>query len=126
MRLSRKQLARMITTILNSSCGMGRVGGWLGTRSTVNGITLRKKLAAAMLQRYSKYGVDFRVRRGDCVLIAALDDQRRAGKTIFGGGLLLSEKAAAEKAAAETWRLSPREKAIIAALGGMDGKNKTT
>lgn len=83
-------------------------------------------VTAAMLQRYSKYGVDFRVRRGDCVLIAALDDQRRAGKTIFGGGLLLSEKAAAEKAAAETWRLSPREKAIIAALGGMDGKNKTT
>ena len=81
-------------------------------------------VTAAMLQRYSKYGVDFRVRRGDCVLIAALDDQRRAGKTIFGGGLLLSEKAAAEKAAAETWRLSPREKAIIATLGGMDGKNK--
>ena len=103
-------------------------------------------VTAAMLQRYSKYGVDFRVRRGDCVLIAALDDQRRAGKAIFGGGLLLSEKAAAEKAAAEkaaaekaaaekaaaekaaaeTWRLSPREKAIIVTLGGMDGKNKTT
>lgn len=82
-------------------------------------------VTAAMLQRYSKYGVNFRVRRGDCVLIAALDDQRRAGKTIFGGGLLLSEKAAAETAAAETWRLSPREKAIIATLGARDGKNKT-
>ncbi|MEI3089717.1 MAG: hypothetical protein V8T01_07105 [Oscillospiraceae bacterium] len=58
-------------------------------------------VTAAMLQRYSKYGVNFRVRRGDCVLIAALDDQRRAGKTIFGGGPPLSEKAAAGKAAAE-------------------------
>lgn len=81
-------------------------------------------VTTAMLQRYSKYGVDFRVRRGDCVLIAALDDQRRAGKSIFGGGLLLSEKAAAEKAAAKTWRLSPREKAIIATLGGRDGKKQ--
>ena len=54
------------------------------------------------------------------------------GKTIFGGGLLLSEKAAAEKAAAEKaaaekaaaekaaahiWELSERERKIVASLG---------
>ncbi len=93
-------------------------------------------VTAAMMQRYSKYGVDFRVRRSDCVQISALDDQRRAGKLIFGCGLLLSdkaaaekaaaEKAAAEKAAAEIWRLSEREKAIIGSLGGAHGKNKKT
>nr|DAJ62010.1 MAG TPA: DNA N-6-adenine-methyltransferase [Caudoviricetes sp.] len=75
-------------------------------------------LTAAMLQRYSKYGVDFSVRRADCALVSALDAQRCKQKTIFGGGLLLSEKAAAEKAAAEIWELSEREKAIIARLGG--------
>ena len=104
-------------------------------------------LTAAMLQRYSHYGIDFRVEREDCTFISKLDSQRDMGKAIFGGGLLLSEKAAAEKAAAEKaaaekaaaekaaaekaaaekaaaekaaahiWELSEREKGIIAQLG---------
>lgn len=54
--------------------------------------------------------------------IDKLDAQSAHGKTIFGGGLLLSEKAAAEKAAAEKadaiiWQLSDRERAIVAKLG---------
>ena len=73
---------------------------------------------AAMLQKYSKYGVEFKVRRADCEMISVLDAQRPAGKTIFGGGLLLSdsaaaERAAAERAAAETWELSPREREMV-------------
>ena len=89
-------------------------------------------LTAAMLQKYAHYGVEFAVKREDCAQIAKLDSQRPMGKTIFGGGLLLSEKAAAEKAAAEkaaaekaaaekaaahVWELSEREKGIIASLG---------
>ena len=84
-------------------------------------------LTAAMLQKLSKYGISFEVRRSECVPIGKLDSQARAKKAIFGGGLLLAEKAAAEKAAAEkaaaekaaaeVWTLSEREKQIIATLG---------
>lgn len=74
-------------------------------------------VTTAMLQRYSKYGVEFKVRRSDCVRISKLDAQRNKGKSVFGGGLLLSEKAAAEKAAAEVWRLSERELDIVRGLG---------
>lgn len=89
-------------------------------------------LTAAMLQRYSKYGVDFKVRRGDCVHISKLDAQHAKGKAVFGGGLLLSERVTAERAAAERvaaeratakkiaahyWDLSQRERDIISTLG---------
>ena len=99
-------------------------------------------VTAAMMQRYSKYGIDFKVWRKDCIQISALDAQRENGKTIFGAGLLLSghaateraaaehaaaeraaaehaaaERAAAERAAAHRWMLSDRERDIIASLG---------
>ena len=89
-------------------------------------------LTAAMLQRYSKYGVNLAIRREDCTHISKLDAQKSAAKAIFGGGLLLSKRAAAERAAAERaaaeraaakraaaerWDLSSRERAIVAALG---------
>ena len=84
-------------------------------------------LTAAMLQKYAHYGVAMTVRRSDCTAVCALDSQRAKKKTIFGGGLLLSERAAAERAAAEraaaeraaahTWELSARELQIIRDLG---------
>lgn len=89
-------------------------------------------VTAAMIQRYAKYGVDFRVARGECTRITRLDAQKSKKKEIFGTGLLLSnkaaaekvaaekvaaEKAAAEKAAAERWELSEREKEIVKMLG---------
>ena len=94
-------------------------------------------LTAAMLQRYSKYGVNLEVRRNDCTRVAKLDAQAAHGKTIFGGGLLLSdakaaeravaeravaERAVAERAAAErthayVWELSDREREIVKNLG---------
>lgn len=46
-----------------------------------------------------------------------LDAQAVAGKAIFGCGLLLSERAAAERAAATVWELSERERRLVAALG---------
>jgi hypothetical protein len=85
-------------------------------------------VTAALLQRYSRYGVDFKVHKKDCTPIYALDAQRSTGKSIFGGGLLLSdcaaadcaaadraaaERAAAERAAATKWELSARERAIV-------------
>ena len=67
------------------------------------------------------------MRRSDACRISKLDDQAAAGKAIFGGGLLLSkaaaaeraaaERAAAERAAATVWELSDRERTMQALLG---------
>lgn len=70
-------------------------------------------VTAAMVQRYSKYGIPFQVRQDECVLIRSLDAQKASGKAIYGAGLLLSRKKAEERAAAERWILSEREKAIV-------------
>lgn len=79
-------------------------------------------VTAAMINRYDRHGVDYKVRRGDCAVIAKLDAQQAKGKAIFGGGLLLNDRAAAERAAAEKataikWELSDREREIIRQLG---------
>ena len=88
-------------------------------------------VTAEMVQKYAYYGVEFEVRRQDCVFVRALDAQATNGKSIFGGGLLLSssksaekavaekavaEKAVAEKAAAVRWPLSAREQTLIAQI----------
>ncbi len=89
-------------------------------------------VTAALLQRYSKYGVEWAIHRDDCTPIHAMDAQRPEKKRIYGSGLLLSERAAveraaadraaaeratAERAAATKWPLSEREKAIVRTLG---------
>lgn len=78
-------------------------------------------LTAAMMQRYALRGIDFEVRRGECVRVAGLDSQKEKKKAIYGGGLLLSDKKAAERLAAErlaatVWELSEREQGIISKL----------
>mgnify|MGYP005910645265 CR=1 FL=1 len=92
-------------------------------------------LTAAKLQWLAAHHTPFQVRRSDCIRISKLEAQ--GSKSIFGGGLLLSERAAAERAAAERdaaeraaaeraaaeraaavkWQLSDREKAIVKHLG---------
>ena len=79
-------------------------------------------ITAAIVGRWSKYGVDFSVPANECVRISELDQQKEQGKAIFGGGFLLSERAAAERAAAERaaatrWSLSEREREIVKSLG---------
>ena len=73
-------------------------------------------LTAAAAYQFSKYGIDFRIEKDECVFISELDQQRQSGKHAFGGALLLSERAAAERAAAIEWELSEREKEIIKRL----------
>lgn len=105
-------------------------------------------ITAALVQRWSKYGVDFKARSDECERISALDAQKECGKAIFGNGYILSGSAAtrrakaeeeavakAEKAAAEAvaaaeeraagiiagaiaWQLSDREREIVRRLGG--------
>lgn len=73
-------------------------------------------VTAALMQRYARYGVDFKVRRESCMLVRSLDAQKASRKSIFGGGLLLSEKAAAEK-----YSLSERERQLVESMGLMPG-----
>ena len=68
-------------------------------------------ITAAILQRWSKYGIPYRLEKKDCIRISALDSMKDAGKAIYGGGYLLSEKAARERAEAE-------QAAVAAAAGG--------
>ena len=81
-------------------------------------------ITAARCQRWAKYGVAFAVKPEECIYTGALDAQREARKSIFGGGYLLRPAAAAAAAAAadrgEVWELSDREKALL----GMDTEEK--
>ena len=101
-------------------------------------------LTAPVMGRWSQLGLEFKLRKLDFVRISELDAMNADGRAsgIFGGALLLSEKAAAEKAAAEKaaaekaaaekaaaekaaaekadvrrWELSERERAIVQSLG---------
>lgn len=79
-------------------------------------------LMANNMNYMAAHGVHFEVRRREAVYVRELDSQKKQGKSIFGGGFLLSrqktaEKAAAEKAAATVWALSEREQAMIDKLG---------
>ena len=84
-------------------------------------------ITATFLQKLSKYGISFFVPKNESVRISALDMQKESKKTIFGKGLLCSDRVAAEKAAAEKaaaekidtniWELSDREREIVKSLG---------
>ena len=95
-------------------------------------------LLSVMLNQYAKYGVEYSVSRDESMYFCTLDSQRSMGKTVFGGGLLISENAAAEKTAAENaaaenaaaessivWTLSDREKEIVRKLGETKKAQKT-
>ena len=74
-------------------------------------------LVAAVIQKLATRGQELKIPPEHAYFIRGLDSQRNKNKAIFGAGFLLSEKAAAEKAAAEKWPLSDRELAIISSLG---------
>jgi hypothetical protein len=73
-------------------------------------------LTAANAQRLCHYGAELKIKAESVHFLRSLELQRRQKKGIFGAGFLLSEKAAAEKAAAEKWTLSDDEWAIIRGL----------
>lgn len=77
-------------------------------------------ITSAMVARFGKLGIPFRVPRESCEFVRKLDNQKK-GCALYGGGFIVSdgcaaEKAAAEKAAAERVALSPRELEIAASL----------
>ena len=77
-------------------------------------------VTSAKLAYLSAYDTKLIIKRSESMFVRTLDSMVDAGKEIFGGGLLISEKAAAEKAAAKKWKLSEREKEIIKNLGGIN------
>ena len=74
-------------------------------------------ITSTMVAGWSKYGIEFKLLKKDSVNISALDAQKEEGNGIFGKGYLLSERAAAERAAAQRWVLSEREREIVKSLG---------
>ena len=71
------------------------------------------------LMKLSRAGVALSVPSAEALKISKLDLQ--GDKALFGGGLLVSERVAAERLAAERlaatkWRLSEREKAMVAMM----------
>ena len=74
-------------------------------------------ITAAKLGWLGKYGQALTILRSESTPIRQLDAQKESGSGIYGMGLLLSEKAAAEKAAATKWQLSARELEIVRQLG---------
>ena len=80
-------------------------------------------ITTAILGKYARPGIDWKIRRADCAYVRSLDCQ--GSKSIFGNGYLISERAAVERAAVERaaiqepfrWELSEREWAIIRSLG---------
>lgn len=74
-------------------------------------------LTAAAAAKLCKYGQALTLRTCDTEFIRALDAQKESGASIYGSGYLLSKRAAAERAAAERWALSDRERKIVRRLG---------
>lgn len=82
-------------------------------------------VTAARMNWLTNKCVTFRLRPEETAFVRKLDAQE--GKSIFGGGLLIGKRAAAERAAAEhaaaeraaaiVWKLSDREKEIIEKMG---------
>lgn len=83
-------------------------------------------VTAASMGTYNKYGINFVINRDESVRVSALDSQRVHKKSIFGGGLLISEREKVEREKAErekakrektekiiTWKLSDNERKII-------------
>ena len=81
-------------------------------------------ITAAIVQRWCKYGIEYRLNVADSLPIDGLETQKERGLSIFGNGFLLgssaaaeraaAERAAAERAAAERWKLSEAEKLMVA------------
>ena len=80
-------------------------------------------VTAARVEYLSKYGVDWSSGEKG-VFISALDEQRAAGKSVYGGGILLPPAQAQAQAQARkealglvrTWTLSEREREIVRGL----------
>lgn len=76
-------------------------------------------VSSAILGKFASRGMVLSFPRREVFRISKLESQRPKGKAIFGGGLLISERLAAERLAARSvsvWELSDREKKMVRML----------
>lgn len=83
-------------------------------------------ITVSRIDGFSKYGIDFEVGKDECIFVRGLDAQKKEGKGIYGGGLLISDNKKAEREKAErekaerkevtVWELSERELELIRSL----------
>ena len=76
-------------------------------------------VTSARLGWLTVHGEALKIRRAESAFIRKLDAQEK-DDGIYGGAFLLCERAAAERAAAETFELSPREIELQKSLGAAD------
>lgn len=77
-------------------------------------------VTAAILGKIVKRGISLKIRKASCEAISSSDSAKEQGRDLYGGGFIMSDGAAAERAAPTRLNLSPREKAIIARLNEAD------
>lgn len=84
-------------------------------------------ITGAMLQKYCKLNISFEIKNNECIFVNFLEEQKAFKKTIFGGGLLLSQKATKKHFEILShlekkqnnfiqWNLSENEKALSCSL----------
>ena len=73
-------------------------------------------ITVSKVAKYVSLGIEYEIPRSECVWIKGLEEQERAKKQLFGGGLLVSAERAARERAAHKWRLTEREQDIIRKL----------
>lgn len=81
-------------------------------------------ITAARIQKYAHYGIEFKVQRGQAHFVRSIGAMGEKG--LFGGGFLISDKAAAEKSAAKKaikYKLNAREREIVRRLGEVRGND---
>ena len=101
------------------------------TRTHPKYVYPKSVITAAQLNKYSLLGIDFSIPRAESVRISGLDSQKPYKKSIYGCGLLLSEKLTANREKADrekadrekadrekatVWTLSEREQDIVKRL----------
>ena len=77
-------------------------------------------ITAATLTKLAAHNTELQIKKSACQFVKSSDAADRVGRALFGGGFLLSERAAAERAAATKLLLSEREQRIIARLSKND------
>ena len=77
-------------------------------------------VTAATLGKICKRSIELKIRKTACEYIRESDSAVAQGRNLYGGGFILSERAAAERAAATKLNLSQREREIIAKLDAQD------
>lgn len=92
------------------------------TKTRLKCVYPKSVITAAQLEQYSLRGIDFSIPRAESVRISGLDSQKPYKKSIYGDGLLLSEKLTqdrekADREKATVWTLSEREQDTIKKLG---------